>query len=86
MDFADRRRPLGAQQFATVDCVPGVFSGALLIDQAAAHLECELTYSYDGGDHTIFVAHLLSVSRRLDSDVLVFLNGRFHPLDPVRVP
>jgi len=79
--FADRRRPLGAEQFAQIDCVPGVFSDAPLINEAAAHLECDLSHSYEGGDHTIFVAHLLAVSRRLDAGVLVFLNGQFHRFD-----
>ncbi|MEV0155844.1 flavin reductase family protein [Micromonospora sp. NPDC050686] len=70
------RRPLGAEQFAFVDCETGERSGAPLIAGAAAHLECALWNTYDGGDHTIFVGRLLAVSGSED-DVLIFLRGCF---------
>jgi hypothetical protein len=36
--------------------------------------------TYDGGDHTIFLGRLLSLERRPDADVLLFLNGQFRQL------
>jgi flavin reductase (DIM6/NTAB) family NADH-FMN oxidoreductase RutF len=85
--FADKRRPIGWDQFDAVSWSPGPYSGAPLIDGALAHLECELEHHHDGGDHTIYVGRLLSLSRRLGDDALLFLNGQFlrtdHPPEPV---
>ncbi|WP_329107733.1 flavin reductase family protein [Micromonospora sp. NBC_01699] len=79
--FADKRRPLGAEQFEAVDWVPGQITGAPLIRGALAHFECKLRAGYDGGDHTIFVGELLSLDRHLDDKALLFHLGRFHQFD-----
>jgi len=79
--FADRRRPLGRAQFDAVNWLPGELSGAPLLAEAAAQLECAVWRTYDGGDHTIFLGRLLSLDRRPDAEVLLFLNGRFEQLD-----
>jgi flavin reductase len=75
--FADRRRPIGAEQFDAVSWSPGAYSGAPLIDGALAHLECELDDRHEAGDHTIYIGRLLSLWRRPDADALLFLNGQF---------
>ena len=77
-----RRRPAGEAEFAETDCESGAWCGAPLIADAAAHFECELWRTYDGGDHTIFVGRLLSMAGRTDEDVLVFLRGQFGRLEP----
>ncbi|MDG4793434.1 flavin reductase family protein [Micromonospora sp. WMMD1082] len=82
--FADRRRPLGREEFAGVDWLPGPTTGSPLIAGALVHFECELRQAYDGGDHTIFLGGLLSMDRRLDDDVLLFLSGRFHQINQER--
>lgn len=79
--FADRRRPLGIDQFDAVNWLPGGISGAPLLVDAAAQLECETWRAYDGGDHTIFLARPLWMDRRPDADVLLFLDGQFHQFD-----
>lgn len=81
--FANNHRPLGAAQFDFVECEPGEHCGAPLIVGAAAQYECAVWRCYEGGDHTIFVGSLLSMNRRVDEDVLVFLHGRFHQFDQV---
>jgi flavin reductase (DIM6/NTAB) family NADH-FMN oxidoreductase RutF len=81
--FANRWRPLGLAQFDTVNWLPGRRTGAPLIEDAAAHFECELWRTYDGGDHTIFIGRLISVDQRAD-DALLFVQGRFSELTPVR--
>jgi flavin reductase (DIM6/NTAB) family NADH-FMN oxidoreductase RutF len=82
--FADRRRPLGAEQFDIVDWIPGRCTGVPLIEGALAHFECELWQAYDGGDHTIFLGRLLDALRRPDEDALLFLSGKFRQIDPKR--
>lgn len=75
--FADRRRPLGAAQFETVEWTPGRVTGAPLIDGALARFECAVWQVYDGGDHSIFTGRLLSAERRGEDDPVLFLRGRF---------
>ena len=79
--FANSRRPLGMQQFHVIDCRLGALCGAPLITGAAAHFECELWRAYDGGDHTIFIGRLLSMTNSNDRDVLVFERGRYGRLE-----
>jgi flavin reductase (DIM6/NTAB) family NADH-FMN oxidoreductase RutF len=83
--FANRRRPLGWAQFDEVNWLPGERSGAPLLCDAAAHLECEVWQTYDGGDHTIFLGRLLWMARRPEAEVLLFLNGQFGRLGRVAV-
>ncbi|MFI6066636.1 flavin reductase family protein [Micromonospora sp. NPDC051227] len=78
--FADRRRPMGSAQFDAVPCLTGRHTGVPLIAGAAAHFECRLWRSYDGGDHTIFLGHLVSLERSADADALLFLSGRFRQI------
>ncbi|MEV6304189.1 flavin reductase family protein [Actinoplanes sp. NPDC051861] len=77
--FADRRRPLGKEQFEFAGWRTGELSGAPLLAGAVAHFECELWRSYDGGDHTIFLGRLLSLERTAD-EALLFADGRFRRL------
>lgn len=75
------RRPIGDGEFAGTDCLSGAWCGAPLIAGAAAHFECELWRTYDGGDHSIFVGRLLAMAGSSDEDVLIFLRGRFGLLE-----
>ncbi len=83
--YADRRRPLGHEQFEFADWQPGTRTDAPLLTGAAAHIECELWRSYDGGDHTIFLGRARGMRQYADTgadgDALVFLGGRFRRLD-----
>jgi len=79
--FADRRRPLGGEQFAAIDCEPGPRTGAPLISGALAHFECAVAAVHDGGDHSIFVGELLSARRFTDSGALLFVDGAFRQVE-----
>ncbi|MFE2756892.1 flavin reductase family protein [Actinosynnema sp. NPDC059335] len=76
--FADKRRPLGPEQFDAVDWVEGRHSAAPLLNGSLAWLECELVRSHDGGDHTIFVGRVLACSRGADARALLFYGSAFH--------
>jgi flavin reductase (DIM6/NTAB) family NADH-FMN oxidoreductase RutF len=75
--FADRWRRLGHSQFDAVACLPGRLTGVPLISGAVAAFECELWRGYDGGDHTIFIGKLLTMSCAADDDALLFSRGQF---------
>nr|WP_245713027.1 flavin reductase family protein [Micromonospora nigra] len=79
--FADRRRPLGHDQFDVADWLAGGHTGAPLLVGAAAHFECELWRAYDGGDHTIFLGRLMGLQRHTADGALLFVHGGFRQLD-----
>lgn len=81
--FADHDRPRGDQEFALVDAVPGRCTGAPILSDALAWVECRLTAVYDGGDHSIFLGSVLDLGRGSGSDALLFYSGGFHQLGAV---
>ncbi len=42
----------------------------------AARFGCEATFEYEGGDHAIFVGHVIDLQRR-DAEPLVYHGGRY---------
>jgi flavin reductase len=75
--FATRGRPLHGQ----LDRAPfrrGEATGVALLDDAMMHLECRTTDAYPAGDHTIFVAEVLTISvPTLAGPGLVHYRGRY---------
>jgi flavin reductase (DIM6/NTAB) family NADH-FMN oxidoreductase RutF len=80
--FADRRRPSGVDQFDVTDWFPGAYSGAPLLVDSLAWLDCELVEAYDGGDHSIFVGRVLDMGRDAGGGALFFFEGDFHHMAP----
>lgn len=80
--FSDNNRPRGMPQFDPVSWVPGARTGAPLLTGALGWVECELTESYQGGDHSIFVGTVLGSSRGSARDALVFFSSGFARLAP----
>lgn len=78
--FADRSRPHGYEQFASVDWLPGPRTGAPLISDALAWLECEVAEEYEAGDHSIFVGRVLDAVPGSERSALVFHGGSFRGL------
>lgn len=76
--FADWHRPTGLAQFDSVDWTEGARTGAPLLDGALAWLECRVTDTFEGGDHSIFVGEVLAASRGDAQDCLVFFDGGYH--------
>jgi flavin reductase len=76
--FADHSRPRGAEEFSAVEWSPGPSTGAPVLHGAIAWLDCELTNSYDGGDHEIFIGSVLASGSGPADDALVFFGGNFH--------
>ena len=59
---------------------PGV-TGAPLIDGALAYVECRLAERIPGGDHTIFLAQVLSVEVASEANPLLFHRGKYPRLE-----
>lgn len=53
---------------------------APLIAGALAHFECEPYAHHDGGDHVIFVAHVLRHAIHGEAAPLIFFRGRYRDL------
>jgi flavin reductase (DIM6/NTAB) family NADH-FMN oxidoreductase RutF len=64
--LAIRGRPLDGQ-LAEVAHHPGPLTGAPVLDDALAVLECRTTAVHDGGDHSIVVGQVAAVSVPADS-------------------
>jgi flavin reductase (DIM6/NTAB) family NADH-FMN oxidoreductase RutF len=54
-------------------------SGLALLDGAIGHIECKVVYSYDGGDHTIYVGEVLR-AKTTGERPLIFFRGEYHRL------
>lgn len=78
--FANDNRPRGSE-FDAVDAIPGPYTGAPILSGALAWLECALTTTYDGGDHSIFIGEVQSLGRGESDEALLFYDGRFHRLE-----
>jgi flavin reductase (DIM6/NTAB) family NADH-FMN oxidoreductase RutF len=79
--FANPARPRGTLEFATVDITRGPYSGAPVLSGALAWLECKLSAVYEGGDHSIFLGEVRTLSRGTTEDALLFYGGSFHRLE-----
>nr|WP_198545643.1 MULTISPECIES: flavin reductase family protein [Amycolatopsis] len=79
--FADWRRPDGMAQFDAVGWTAGDRTGAPLLRDALAWLECELDEVLAGGDHSIFLGRVVAAGRGAGEHALVFYGGRYHRVD-----
>lgn len=61
-------------------CRPGE-NGAPLVDNAAAHIECDIETVHEAGDHMIVIGHVTRVATDPDKGLLMYVRGRYHPLD-----
>jgi flavin reductase (DIM6/NTAB) family NADH-FMN oxidoreductase RutF len=78
--LATRGRPLEGQLDAFRHH-PGPLTGAPVLDDALAALECRTTAVHDGGDHTIVVGEVLGVSEpRPDTEPLLYYGSRYRRL------
>lgn len=79
--LATRGRPLQGQ-LADHPHHPGPRTGAPVLDNAIASMECRTWQVYDGGDHSIVVGEVISVdSRRPDVGPLIYYDREYRHLD-----
>lgn len=79
--LSTRGRPL-EDQLADYPHHPGPHTGAPVLDDAIASLECRTRDVYDGGDHSIVVGEVIGVdTRRPDVGPLLYYNRKYRRLD-----
>ena len=55
-------------------------TGAPLLEDAIATLECRLVSQFPGGDHSIFVGEVLTATGQPDSKPLLYFRSGYHRL------
>ncbi|WP_367127943.1 flavin reductase family protein [Saccharothrix sp. HUAS TT1] len=84
--FAARDRPLGPAQFDRVDWTAGPVTGAPVLADSLAWLECELADVHEAGDHTVFFGRVLRAGRGDGREGLLFFDGGFRQVETSEGP
>ena len=79
--FADPDRPDGDPQFAGVEIITAA-TGAPILEDALAWLDCRVWATYDGGDHVIVVGEVVDLAETSEASPLVYYSGGYHRLAP----
>jgi flavin reductase (DIM6/NTAB) family NADH-FMN oxidoreductase RutF len=79
--ISDRFASRVADKFEGIAYKNGIESLPLL-DDALANLECVLKYSYDAGDHTIFVGEIEN-AHVSDGEPLIYFHGNYRKIEGV---
>ena len=59
-------------------------TGCPVLPKALAIFECKAVYTYQGGDHVIFVGEILRFSHNPKGNPLIFWRGGYHAIDEQR--
>ena len=85
--FADPDRPAGDAQFAGIETRPAT-TGAPILSDVLAWVDCRVWANYDGGDHTILVGEVVDMGLGAQEDPLIHFRGSYttavRPPDPDR--
>ncbi len=54
--------------------------GAPVLNGVLAHLECEVRYDFDAGDHTIYVGEPIDMAMDQETDPLLYFRGGYRNL------
>ena len=68
----------GADKFAGLQWTEGT-NGAAILEGVLGHVQCKIAKCYDGGDHTIVLGEILSVSANGERPLL-FFKGKYQRL------
>lgn len=66
-------------KFTGMEYAEGI-EGIPVLKNCIVNLECRLAYSYDGGDHTIFVGHI-EKTHVSDGEPLVYFHGNYREIN-----
>lgn len=78
--FSSRNRPRGPNAFAEISH-RRLATGAPIIDNVAAYLDCRLVAEYEVGDHTIFIGEVLALGAEpAAAPPLLYFSGGYRTL------
>ena len=55
-------------------------TGAPVLNDVLAHLECEIRHDFDAGDHTIYVGEPVDIAMDQETDPLLYFRGGYRNL------
>ena len=73
-------KPDSVNKFAGLDYQPGL-GGVPLLPDCVARFQCRFQFTYEGGDHLIFVGRVLAFDET-DRSALIFHRGRYAISEP----
>jgi flavin reductase (DIM6/NTAB) family NADH-FMN oxidoreductase RutF len=74
--FASKDRPRGHEAFSEIPHRE-VATGAPVIDDVAAYVDCRLVASHQEGDHLIFIGEVAALGFDSEVEPLLFHGGRY---------
>jgi flavin reductase (DIM6/NTAB) family NADH-FMN oxidoreductase RutF len=74
--FASKDRPRGRDAFAEIPHRE-VATGAPVIDEVAAFVDCRLVATHEAGDHLIFIGEVAALGYDTEIEPLLFHAGRY---------
>jgi len=77
-DLSRRFATKGIEKFEGLSWRPGEL-GVPLLNGAIGHIQCRVTSSYEGGDHTIFIGEIIAAAAQGDRPLL-FFKGQYQRL------
>lgn len=75
--FASSRRPAGQDQFDAQRWRPAPHTGAPVLTDGLAYLDCRRFQSHEAGDHTICIGEVLDVGTLDGEDPLIWYQGAY---------
>ncbi|MDT0263235.1 flavin reductase family protein [Jatrophihabitans lederbergiae] len=78
--FANPARHAVGNEFPLGNWSTSEQTGALLLRDSHAWLDCRLEQVYDGGDHSIFLGRVLDFGADIAAEPLLYYEGEYHNL------
>lgn len=75
--FASSRRPAGQDQFDDQRWRPAPHTGAPVLTDGLAYLDCRLHQAHQAGDHTVCIGQVLALGPLDGTEPLVWYQGRY---------
>ena len=80
VDLSERFAAPALDKFGDIAFHPGI-ENIPVLDDALANIECRVTHALDGGDHTIFIGSVESVTYH-DGEPLIYYQSDYRALMP----
>jgi len=79
-DLAQHFAVSGGDKFAAVGWEPAPATGAPILNDVAAWIDCRIYKQIEAGDHWLVLGEVMELSLHREGGALVFHGGQFHPL------